>query len=155
MQPFQILLLIAAYFGVLLIISYFTGKSDSNDAFFRGENKSPWYLVAFGMIGSSLSGVTFMSVPGWVQDSQSTYMQVVSGYFFGYLVITYVLLPLYYRLNVTTIYEYLEQRFGRVSHKTGAIFFFISRMLGSAFRLFLVEIGRASCRDMVDVLPAV
>src|SRR5690625_3983943 len=138
MQPFQILLLIAAYFGVLLIISYFTGKSDSNDAFFRGENKSPWYLVAFGMIGSSLSGVTFMSVPGWVQDSQFTYMQVVSGYFFGYLVITYVLLPLYYRLNVTTIYEYLEQRFGRVSHKTGAIFFFISRMLGSAFRLFLV-----------------
>ncbi|HLS11144.1 MAG TPA: hypothetical protein VK050_03185, partial [Flavobacteriaceae bacterium] len=91
MQPFQILLLIAAYFGVLLIISYFTGKSDSNDAFFRGENKSPWYLVAFGMIGSSLSGVTFMSVPGWVQDSQFTYMQVVSGYFFGYLVITYVL----------------------------------------------------------------
>lgn len=138
MQPFQILLLIAGYFAVLLLISYFTGKSDSNDAFFKGENKSPWYLVAFGMIGTSLSGVTFISVPGWVQDSQFSYMQVVSGYFFGYLVITYILLPLYYRLNVTTIYEYLEQRFGKVSYRTGAIFFFISRMLGAAFRLFLV-----------------
>lgn len=126
MQPFHILLLIAAYFCVLLVISYFTGKSDSNAAFFKGENKSPWYLVAFGMIGSSLSGVTFMSVPGWVQDSQFMYMQVVSGYFFGYLVITFILLPLYYKLNVTTIYEYLEQRFGRVSYRTGAIFFFIS-----------------------------
>lgn len=138
MHPTHILLLIAAYFVVLLIISYFTGKSDSNAAFFKGENKSPWYLVAFGMIGTSLSGVTFMSVPGWVQDSQFTYMQVVSGYFFGYLVIAFVLLPLYYKLNVTTIYEYLDQRFGRRSYKTGAIFFFISRMLGSAFRLFLV-----------------
>ena len=138
MHPTHILLLIAAYFVILLIISYFTGKSDSNAAFFKGENKSPWYLVAFGMIGTSLSGVTFMSVPGWVQDSQFTYMQVVSGYFFGYLVIAFVLLPLYYKLNVTTIYEYLDQRFGRRSYKTGAIFFFISRMLGSAFRLFLV-----------------
>lgn len=138
MQPFQILLLIAVYFVVLLVISYFTGKSDSNAAFFKGDNKSPWYLVAFGMIGTSLSGVTFMSVPGWVQDSQFSYMQVVSGYFFGYVVITFILLPIYYRLNVTTIYEYLQQRFGSVSYRTGAIFFFISRMLGSAFRLFLV-----------------
>lgn len=138
MQPSQILLLIAAYFFVLLLISYFTGKSDSNAAFFKGENKSPWYLVAFGMVGASLSGVTFMSVPGWVQDSQFTYMQVVSGYLFGYVAITFILLPLYYRLNVTTIYEYLQQRFGNVSYRTGAVFFFISRMLGSAFRLFLV-----------------
>lgn len=138
MQPIHILLLIAAYFVMLLVISYFTGKSDTNAAFFKGENKSPWFLVAFGMIGTSLSGVTFMSVPGWVQDSQFTYMQVVSGYFFGYVAITYILLPIYYRLNVTTIYEYLQQRFGNVSYKTGAIFFFISRMLGSAFRLFLV-----------------
>lgn len=138
MQPHHILLIIAIYFGVLLTISYFTGKSDSNAAFFKGENKSPWYLVAFGMVGTSLSGVTFMSVPGWVRDSQFTYMQVVAGYFFGYVVITYILLPIYYRLNVTTIYEYLQQRFGNVSYRTGAIFFFISRMLGSAFRLFLV-----------------
>lgn len=138
MQPSQILLLIAAYFFVLLLISYFTGKSDSNAAFFKGENKSPWYLVAFGMVGASLSGVTFMSVPGWVQDSHFTYMQVVSGYLFGYVAITFILLPLYYRLNVTTIYEYLQQRFGNVSYRTGAVFFFISRMLGSAFRLFLV-----------------
>lgn len=140
MQPTHILLLIAAYFGVLLLISYFTGKSDSNAAFFKGENKSPWYLVAFGMVGTSLSGVTFISVPGWVRDSEFTYMQVVSGYFFGYIVITYVLLPIYYQLNVTTIYEYLLQRFGKMSYKTGATFFFISRMLGSAFRLFLVAV---------------
>src|SRR5699024_4047997 len=138
MHPTHILLLIAAYFVVLLIVSYFTGKSDSNAAFFKGENKSPWYLVAFGMIGTSLSGVTFMSVPGWVQDSQFTYMQVVSGYFFGYLVIAFVLLPLYYKLNVTTIYEYLDKRFERRSYKTSSIFFFISSMLSSASSLFLV-----------------
>lgn len=140
MQPLHILLLIAVYFGILMLISYFTGKSDSNEAFFKGENKSPWYLVAFGMIGASLSGVTFISVPGWVRDSQFSYMQVVAGYFFGYLVITYILLPIYYKTRITTIYEYLKERFGNVSYKTGATFFFISRVLGSAFRLFLVAV---------------
>lgn len=140
MQPLHILLLIAVYFGILMLTSHFTGKSDSNEAFFKGENKSPWYLVAFGMIGASLSGVTFISVPGWVRDSQFTYMQVVAGYFFGYLVITYILLPIYYKTRITTIYEYLKERFGNVSYKTGATFFFISRVLGSAFRLFLVAV---------------
>jgi len=138
MQPIHILLLIAAYFGLLMFISYLTGKSDSNDAFFKGERKSPWFVVAFGMVGASLSGVTFISVPGWVRDSQFSYMQVVLGYFAGYLVITYILLPIYYNLNVTSIYQYLKQRFGMVSYRTGAFFFFVSRMLGASFRLFLV-----------------
>src|SRR5699024_840080 len=138
MKPIYILLIIAVYFSVLYLISYFTGKNDSNDAFFKAENKSPWYLVAFGMVGASLSGVTFISVPGWVADSQFSYMQVVFGYVLGYLVITFVLLPIYYRMNVTSIYQYLENRFGNVSYKTGAFFFFISRILGAAFRLFLV-----------------
>ena len=138
MQPTTILILIAAYFGILMLISYFTGKDDSNDAFFKAEGKSPWYVVAFGMVGASLSGVTFISVPGWVKDSQFSYMQVVLGYLVGYLVITFILLPLHYRLNVTSIYEYLKERFGNVSYKTGAFFFFVSRVLGAAFRLFLV-----------------
>ncbi|PZD77274.1 sodium:solute symporter [Mesonia sp. K7] len=138
MQPIHIIILIAVYFLILMLISYFTGKNDSNEAFFKAESKSPWYVVAFGMVGASLSGVTFISVPGWVRDSQFSYMQVVIGYLFGYFVITFVLLPLYYRLNVTSIYEYLQQRFGEVSYKTGAFFFFLSRVLGASFRLFLV-----------------
>ena len=140
MSPTQILLLIAAYFGVLLLISYFTGKNDSNADFFKAGKTSPWYVVAFGMVGASLSGVTFISVPGWVDGSQFSYFQVVLGYMFGYFVVAYVLMPIYYKLNVTSIYEYLEQRFGFVSHKTGAFFFFVSRVLGAAFRLYLVAI---------------
>src|SRR5690606_21328595 len=134
MTPTLILILIGCYFLMLLSISYFTGKNDSNVDFFKAGKQSPWYLVAFGMIGASLSGVTFISVPGWVESSQFSYMQVVFGYLAGYLVIAYVLLPIYYSLNVTSIYQYLEQRFGIVSYKTGAFFFFISRVL---------EIGRA------------
>lgn len=140
MTATQILILIAAYFGVLLLISYFTGKNDNNDDFFKAGKQSPWYIVAFGMVGASLSGVTFISVPGWIEGSQFSYFQVVLGYMFGYFVVAYVLLPIYYRLNVTSIYEYLLQRFGIVSQKTGAFFFFVSRVLGAAFRLFLVAI---------------
>ena len=140
MTSTQILLLIAAYFGLLLLISYFTGKNDSNTDFFKAGKQSPWYLVAFGMVGASLSGVTFISVPGWIEGSQFTYFQVVIGYLFGYFVVAYVLMPVYYRFNVTSIYEYLNERFGVVSHKTGAFFFFLSRVLGAAFRLFLVAI---------------
>ncbi len=140
MTATHILLLIGCYFLVLLSISYFTGKNDSNADFFKAGKKSPWYLVAFGMIGASLSGVTFISVPGWVESSQFSYMQIVFGYLVGYFVIAYVLLPIYYKLNVTSIYEYLKQRFGIVSYKTGAFFFFISRVLGASFRLFLVAI---------------
>jgi len=138
MQPAYILLLIASYFGALLIISYFTGKNSSNDAFFKANRQSPWYVVAFGMIGASLSGVTFISVPGWVEASQFSYMQVVLGYIVGYAVIGLVLLPLYYRMNLTSIYTYLESRFGRSSYKTGASFFLLSRVVGASFRLFLV-----------------
>ncbi|MBX2828934.1 MAG: sodium:solute symporter [Flavobacteriaceae bacterium] len=140
MQPIHILLLIAGYFAVLMLISYFTGKDDSNEVFFKASKQSPWYLVAFGMVGASLSGVTFISVPGWVEGSQFSYMQVVFGYLVGYFVVAYVLLPIYYKQNVTSIYEYLEDRFGVVSYKTGAFFFFISRVLGASFRLFLVAI---------------
>ena len=140
MSATQILLLIGAYFLVLILISYFTGKNDSNADFFKAGKQSPWYVVAFGMVGASLSGVTFISVPGWVGDSQLTYMQVVLGYLFGYFVVAFVLLPLYYKLNLTSIYEYLHDRFGKVSHRTGAFFFFISRVLGAAFRLYLVAI---------------
>ncbi|MEW7280788.1 sodium:solute symporter [Aquimarina sp. 2201CG1-2-11] len=138
MQPLHILLLIAAYFGVLLLISYFTGKNANNDAFFKANRQSPWYVVAFGMIGASLSGVTFISVPGWVEASQFSYMQVVLGYIIGYIVIGTILLPLYYKLNLTSIYTYLEKRFGTYSYKTGASFFILSRVIGASFRLFLV-----------------
>ncbi len=140
MSAIQILVLIAAYFAVLLLISYFTGKNDSNADFFKAGRTSPWYIVAFGMVGASLSGVTFISVPGWVDGSQFSYFQVVLGYMFGYFVVAFVLMPIYYKLNVTSIYEYLLERFGTMSHKTGAFFFFISRVLGAAFRLYLVAI---------------
>ena len=140
MTASHILLLIGAYFILLLLISYFTGKNDSNADFFKAGKQSPWYLVAFGMVGASLSGVTFISVPGWVEASEFSYMQVVLGYLLGYLITAYVLLPIYYRQNVTSIYEYLDDRFGFVSYKVGAISFFVSRVLGAAFRLFLVAI---------------
>ena len=138
MTTTQIMLLIAAYFVVLILISYFTGKEDSNAAFFKANKSAPWYLVAFGMIGASLSGVTFISVPGAVEAKQFGYLQVVFGYFFGYLVIAYVLLPIYYKLNLTSIYTYLRDRFGNVSYKTGSVAFLISRVVGASFRLFLV-----------------
>ncbi|TXE15962.1 sodium:solute symporter [Psychroserpens burtonensis] len=133
-----IILLILAYFSVLILISYLTGKSSGNTAFFKADKQSPWYVVAFGMIGASLSGVTFISVPGWIEASQFSYMQVVLGYIIGYLVIGTVLLPLYYRLNLTSIYTYLETRFGNYAYKTGASFFLISRIIGASFRLYLV-----------------
>jgi Na+/proline symporter len=138
MNPLLISLLIISYFAILITISHFTGKKQSNDEFFTGNKQSPWYVVAFGMIGASLSGVTFISVPGWVETSGFSYMQMVFGYFFGYLVIIYLLLPLYYRMNLISIYGYLDQRFGKYSYKTGASFFLISRIIGASFRLFLV-----------------
>ena len=138
MKPEYIILLIVAYFSVLILISYITGKSADNRTFFKANNSSPWYLVAFGMIGASLSGVTFISVPGWVEGQNMSYFQMVLGYVVGYAVIGLVLLPLYYRLNLTSIYTYLEDRFGKCSYKTGASFFLLSRTIGAAFRLFLV-----------------
>lgn len=138
MNPLHILFLIIGYFGVLILISFLTSKNQSNESFFKANKQSPWYLVAFGMIGASLSGVTFISVPGWVEASKFSYLQMVFGYVLGYLVIGTVLLPLYYRLNLTSIYSYLDARFGKSTYKTGASFFLLSRIVGSSFRLFLV-----------------
>lgn len=141
MEPIQVIFLILAYFGVLILISYLTGKDDSNEVFFKAKRSSPWYLVAFGMIGATLSGVTFISVPGLIGGQQFAYMQGVLGFFVGYLVIAFVLLPLYYRMNITSIYQYLQQRFGNISYKTGAFFFLLSRVTGASFRLFLVALA--------------
>lgn len=139
MNSYYILLTIALYFGILLIIARITGrKGGSNAAFFKGENKSPWYIVSFGMIGASISGVTFVSVPGMVRGIDMTYMQTVFGFFFGYLIVAHVLLPLYYKLNLTSIYTYLGTRIGNRAYKTGASFFLISRLVGAAAKLYLV-----------------
>ncbi len=138
MQPYQVLILVAAYFAVLILISYFTGRGGSNAEFFKANKQAPWYLVAFGMIGASLSGITFISIPGTVESDSFSYFQVVLGYTVGYAVIAQVLLPLYYKMNLTSIYTYLENRFGNASYKTGASFFLLSRVVGASFRLFLV-----------------
>lgn len=135
-----ILLCFAAYTVLLFFVMWLTGRrgAKGNEAFFRAGRRSPWYVVAYGMIGASLSGVTFMSVPGGVYGGAWTYMPLVFGYVLGYAVIAFLLLPLYYRLNLTSIYTYLEQRFGVRSEKTGAMFFILSRLLGSALRMYLV-----------------
>jgi len=139
-SPVFILSLIICYFLILLVISFFTSKKDDNKTFFTANKSSPWYLVAFGMVGASLSGVTFISVPGWVGSSGFTYFQVVMGYLIGYLFVAFILLPVYYNYKLTSIYEYLKIRFGKNSHIVGASSFFVSRVLGASFRLFLVAI---------------
>jgi len=138
MSGYLIVGIIAAYFGILLLVAHFTKGDGGNQAFFIGDRNSPWYVVAFGMIGASLSGVTFISVPGWVAASQFSYMQMVLGYLVGYALIALVLMPLYYRLNLVSIYGYFEKRFGHYSYRTAAVFFLISRVIGASFRLFLV-----------------
>ncbi len=129
---------VAGYFIILLIVAYYTSRNSNNDSFFIGNRNSNWMLVAFGMIGTSLSGVTFVSVPGTVGSAGFAYFQVVLGYLIGYMIIAFVLLPLYYKLQLTSIYNYLLLRFGPVSYKTGALFFIISRVLGATARLYLV-----------------
>jgi solute:Na+ symporter, SSS family len=133
-----ILISFLVYTALLFFVTWLTARKANNESFYIGNKVSPWYVVAYGMIGASLSGVTFMSVPGWVGDTQFSYLMVVLGYFFGYIVISFVLLPLYYRLNLTSIYSYLDQRFGFWSYKTGAFFFLLSRTIGASFRMFLV-----------------
>lgn len=137
MTPTLIVSILAIYFVILILISIVTSKGANSETFFTGNRNNKWYLVAFGMIGTSLSGVTFISVPGTVINDGMGYYQVVLGYIIGYIVIAQVLMPLYYRMQVTSIYEYLDQRFGTLSYKTGASFFMLSRTLGSAIRLFL------------------
>ena len=130
---------ILIYFSLLMGIAFITSRnSKTNAAFFKGENKSPWYIVSFGMIGASISGVTFVSVPGMVRSFDMTYMQTVCGFFFGYLIVAHLLLPLYYRLNLTSIYTYLGQRLGKRSYRTGSLFFLLSRLLGTSAKLYLV-----------------
>ncbi|MCX6314916.1 MAG: sodium:solute symporter [Sphingobacteriales bacterium] len=138
MSPFILFSFVIGYFLLLLLVAYITSRNSNNDSFFIGNRSSNWMLVAFGMIGTSLSGVTFVSVPGTVGSVGFQYFQVVIGYFLGYLVIAFVLLPIYYRLNLTSIYLYLQKRFGPVSYKTGAIFFIVSRALGATARMYLV-----------------
>jgi len=138
MSPYSVLTIIAAYFVLLILISYFTSRNSDRDSFYTGNKQSPWYLVAFGMIGASLSGVTFISIPGTVAKSSFGYMQMVLGYLVGYLVIALILMPLYYKLNLTSIYSFLEKRIGRKSQLTGATFFLLSRVIGASLRMFLV-----------------
>ncbi len=138
LTPGAILAVIAGYYLILFIISQITSRRADNESFFLGNRRSPWVVVAVGMLGSSISGVTFVSVPGWVMETNFAYMQMVFGYLAGYVVIAEILLPLYYRLRLTSIYSYLDQRFGSHSYKTGATFFLLSRSIGTAFRLFLV-----------------
>jgi len=140
MNPTTTLLLIAGYFGLLFIISYFTGRKADEQTFFTANRNAPWYLVAFGMIGASLSGVTFISVPGAVGEQAFAYLQFVLGNWVGYWLIALLLLPLYYRLRLTSIYGYLEQRFGQRAYKSGAVLFLLSRIIGASLRLYLVAL---------------
>ncbi len=127
-----------AYFLILLFISHVTGRRADNSTFFSGNRRSPWYMVAFGMIGASISGVTFVSVPGMVLTSDMTYIQTCIGFIFGYFAVAFILLPVYYRLRLTTIYSYLDRRLGRQAYRTGAAFFILSKVVGSAVRFYVV-----------------
>src|SRR4249920_3918515 len=138
MSPLLLFSFVVAYFVLLLVVAYRTSRGSDNESFFIGNRNSNWMLVAFGMIGTSLSGVTFVSVPGAVARDSFSYFQITLGYFLGYLLIAYILLPLYYRLHLTSIYNYLNERLGFTSYKTGAAFFILSRVLGATARLYLV-----------------
>src|SRR3954463_12998688 len=138
MSPLLLFSFVIGYFLLLLIVAYYTSRNANNDSFFIGNKSSNWMLVAFGMIGTSLSGVTFVSVPGQVDKEAFAYLQVTLGYVVGYITIAYVLIPLFYRLNLTSIYHYLSTRLGFRAYKTGASFFILSRTLGATARLYLV-----------------
>jgi solute:Na+ symporter, SSS family len=138
LTPTLIFISFLVYTILLFAVTWITTRKANNESFYIGNKASPWFVVAYGMIGASLSGVTFMSVPGWVGSTQFSYLLVVIGYLIGYTVIATVLMPMYYRLNLTSIYSYLEQRFGFWSYKTGAFFFLLSRTIGASFRMFLV-----------------
>lgn len=138
MTPWIVLLTIACYFALLFLISWVTGRKADNAGFFTGNRKTPWYMATFAMIGASISGVTFISVPGAVQTGDYAYMQMVLGFFVGSILVAWVLIPMFYRMNLVSIYGYLEKRFGMASYRTGAWFFFISKMLGASVRFFVV-----------------
>jgi len=152
MSPIILLSIIIIYFALLLWVAYRTGKGSDNESFFIGNRKSNWMLVAFGMIGTSLSGVTFVSVPGAVGNDKFSYLQITLGYLIGYIVVAYILLPLYYRLKLTSIYGYLQQRMGQLSYKSGAWIFIVSRLVGATARLYLVvNILQVSILDSLGV----
>ena len=138
MNPLLVAALLSGYFLILLLVAYLTSRSATTETFFTANRKSPWFVVAFGMIGTTISGVTFISVPGEVGHSAFTYFQFVMGNFVGYLVIAFLLLPVYYRMNLISIYSYLEERLGFFSYKSGSFFFLLSRTIGAAFRMYLV-----------------
>ena len=140
LSALSITFILLIYFSILIFISQVTANNATNDAFFLGERQSPWYIVAYGMIGATLSGITFLSVPGWVAKTEFYYMQMVLGYVPGYLFVAYVLMPIYYKMKVYSIYDYLKERFGYYSHKCGSGYFFISRLLGASLRLYLVAL---------------
>jgi Na+/proline symporter len=139
LTPSVILTLIVAYFIMLIGIALWTSRGSNNESFFVANRKSPWWLIAIGMVGTSISGVTFISVPGYVASSSMSYMQMVFGFLLGYIVIANVLLPMYYRMNLISIYTYLDRRFGSTSYKTGSFFFILSRTVGASIRLFLMS----------------
>jgi SSS family transporter len=138
MNPYLVATLLGGYFVLLIIVAYLTSRSATTDTFFTANRKSPWFVVAFGMIGTTISGVTFISVPGEVGNSAFTYFEFVMGNFVGYMVVAFVLLPVYYRMNLISIYSYLEERLGYFSYKSGSFFFLLSRTIGAAFRMYLV-----------------
>ena len=140
-----IIAIILVYFAVLMAISRLAAKRTTNETFFRANRRSPWYMVAFGMVGASISGVTFVSVPGMVLSSQMTYLQVCLGFIVGYLAVAFVLLPVYYKLNLTSIYTYLGLRLGSHSYKTGAWFFLLSKMIGASVKFYVVCIILQQC----------
>ena len=141
MSPYIVISIIAAYFAIIFAVSYFSSRKSSTSDFFRGGNSSPWWVVAIGMLGTTLSGVTFISVPGMVAGAaKMTYFEVILGNFLGYILIMHFLLPLYYRLNLTSIYGYIQQRIGHTSYKTSAVLFLISKLIGAGFRLFIVAL---------------
>lgn len=133
-----IIFTILAYFCILLLFSRITSRKANNETFYRANRRSPWYMVAFGMIGASISGITFVSVPGMAVTNDMTYLQMCIGFIFGYFAVAFILLPVYYRLNLTTIYSYLKTRLGQRSYKTGASFFLLSKLIGAAVRFYVV-----------------
>ena len=132
------LITMLVYFGLLMVVSRLTSRRADNDTFFRANRQSPWYLVAFGMVGASISGITFVSVPGMVIKTDMTYLQMCLGFILGYFAVAFILLPVYYRLNLTSIYTYLQRRMGRRTYKTGASFFLLSKMTNAAARFYVV-----------------
>ena len=138
MTPTIVIITIAAYFALLMVISWFASRGSNNSTFFNGNRQAPWGLVAFAMIGAAISGVTFISVPGMVAAKGYSYLQMVLGFIVGYFAIAFVLVPIFYRRNLISIYGYLEDRFGKSTYHTGAWFFFVSKMLGAAVRFYVV-----------------